>query len=256
MLKAKYEKQANQNLGPGARRVLKFMFESWTTDNLCDLYLLVENKYIPAHKVVLASYSQVMADLLCKYPKSKCVHIDMSDYDRVTVMSVLSFLYTTDVDITDTNVAKILACSTELGVQVLIDMCREHLSKFNSTNVREFYKIAKKFGLVDLQLQMKPHVFTTLQDVVNDPQFEEYTYDDLVILLTSEEYARTELQLFQAIVRWIDFDRKQRVMYAPQLLQYVQFRTMSIGELTSQVEIHTHLFDPSNTYKMLYDAMK
>ena len=112
MLKSKYDKQVTEQksvtFSPGAKRVLKFMFEAWITGNFCDLYFYVEDKYIPAHKVAVASYSQFLADLLCQYPKGEVVCVDMHDFSKGTVMLALTFVYTTDIDITDNNVEEIL----------------------------------------------------------------------------------------------------------------------------------------------------
>ena len=260
MLRSKYDKQVTHEnsttFSPGAKRVLKFMFEAWITGNFCDLYFYVEEQYIPAHKVAVASYSQFLADLLCKYPKGEVVCVDMHDFAKGTVMLVLTFVYTTDIDISDNNVEDVLACSLELGIEILTQLCKTHLSRYDATNMKSFFKIARRFELNELMLELKPQVYQTLQDVVEDTNFEEITSDELVIMITSSEYRKTELEIFQAIVAWIDMDRKNRMQFARKLLEHVRFSAMTPDVMAAQVETHTHIFDPQSCYKLLYEGMK
>ena len=264
VLRAKYETQGfpnrenDPNYLAGAYRVLRFMYDIWMNEQLIDMYFHTTGEDIPAHKIAVASYSTILADRFIQFPKGEIVVVEMNNFTREILMTVLYFIYTTDIQIFDNSVSSLMECANDLGIEMLTKLCKQHLEQFNTTNAIQFFYIAKTHGMSDLQERIRSYICQHFIEIVNSPTFGNLAFELLLEIVKKDDELciSSELDLFLAIVRWIEFDKPVRLQLAPSLLRHVRFHFIHPDILQSDVEVHAELFRERTSFDMLYQAMK
>ena len=241
----------------GASRVLRYMFQMWREQHLCDVHLKVQGGDIYAHKAAMAAYSNVLGERFASMPFGNTATIDLTDLPPETVLAVLEFIYTTDISISDANVGSLLFCASELGIEILVKLCMEHLSKISPENAMFYFSIVEQQGLEELRQKIYDYTCANFLKIVNSPEFVHMPLEKLIHLLCVDNLAiGSELDIFLAIVRWIDHSRAERLPMAPMLLACVRFQLLSPEILATKVETFGWIFTPKECYDILYAAMK
>ena len=83
-------------------------------------------------------------------------------------------------------------------------------------------------------------------------------FERLICILNSDcVNIPNEIEVFCAVVSWIDFDRGQRICYAPRLLQCgVRMHCISPEQLICKVETVEWLFDIPECEYLLNEAIR
>jgi len=79
------------------------------------------------------------------------VSIDMSEFPVDVICAVLTFVYTTELEINDESVGPLLKCADELGICLIVSMCIDYLTNVNVDTAIMFYSISENYGLVDIK---------------------------------------------------------------------------------------------------------
>ena len=77
--------------------------------------------------------------------------IDMSEFPINVICDVLTFVYTTELEITSETVGPLLKCADELGICIVVDMCVDFLSNVSVDTAIMFYSIAENYNLCDIK---------------------------------------------------------------------------------------------------------
>ena len=105
----------------GARKVLQYLYVSWRKGLLCDVILKLSNGEIKAHKVALASYSRMLGTKFkgSSMTEPEATLLDLTEFDSDAVMTVLYFIYTTEIEINDYNVAQVTMITIQTNCQII-----------------------------------------------------------------------------------------------------------------------------------------
>ena len=107
----------------GARRVLKYMQNLWQNNKLCDVILECNGGRLKAHKVALGAYSEKLSKNFAEFPITELLTIDLREFSKESVHVILLFVYTTELNISNMNVAEVLSCSAELDITYVKNSC-------------------------------------------------------------------------------------------------------------------------------------
>lgn len=241
----------------GACKVLKFMYCMWREQEMCDLIIRAAGGDIYAHKVALAAYSRPLSDKFTKMPIGEVATIDLTDIPSESVLAILEFAYTTDIIIRDTNVGEILFCATEIGFEILIKLCLEHLSKYNPDNAMLYFTITEQQGLDELSQKIYNYICSGFLEIVQSDQFVHMPLEKLVHLLSVNNLTiNSELDVFLAIVGWVDHSRRDRLPMAAMLLKCVRFQLLSAEILITKVETVDWMFASRECHDIVCSAYK
>lgn len=232
------------------------MNDLWRHEKLCDVVIPVDSGELRAHKIALGAYSDSLSAKFAEFPQGEVMCIDLSDFKRDIVYTLLHFLYTTELHITQTNVGPLLVCANELGIAIIAHMCRSYLGNFNIDTALIFYAIADSHNFDDIRDRIYGFLCERFSDIVVSSQFLFVPYDKVLSLLSSESLSATELQVFQAVARWVSHKKNERMPYSLSLLKCVRFYLISPEDLANKVETVHFIFEPRENFNILYDAFK
>ena len=240
-----------------ARRVLDFMCSMWRKQLFCDLVLQLPKGELHAHKMAFAAHSTALADKFAEYPSDEIISLDLADFQADIVFAITSFLYTTDLEINDDNVGQLLTCGAELGLEALVGLCRAYLSNYNVHNAILYHSIAETEGITDLRDDIFDFICHHFSEIVKSRHYPKVQFERIASLLSRDQLGvSSELEVFHAVVTWVNHDRAQRLPLAPMLMKCVRFHLMAPDVLVTKVEAVDWIFEPRECHNVLYDAFK
>ena len=134
---------------------------------LCDIDIIVGDNRIPAHKCILAAGSDYFKSLFCGPLKQDLSEVNLSTVtdDFESVVSVIDFLYTGDINVDDENLEIILKLSSFLLISMLRGMCISYMeTSLDLDNCIQFYLLAAEFMIPELEQNLSKTVSSRFHD--------------------------------------------------------------------------------------------
>ena len=255
--KSKPECADNPLYCAAARRVLHFMYTLWRNERLCDVVIQTAGEKLIAHKVALAAYSDALDEKLKDFTPSDVIAINMCDFQYDVVHMMLHFIYTVEIDLNIDNIGPVLACAIELGIDIVIHLCKEFLWKYTVDTALVCYFIAEQVGWQDILDSIYKALCLNFLDIVQQDDFLRINLQLLLRLLTDDcLVVCSELDVFFAMARWVDSCRDERIRCAACLLQCVRLQLICPETLVCKVEAVDFIFSQPDTHMILYEAFK
>jgi kelch-like protein 7 len=66
----------------------------------------------------------------------------------------------------------------------------------------------------------------------------------------------SEMEVYEAAMRWIDFDRPNRLKCLQEAIKTVRFSLIAPDEISNKIEIHSVFHDNPSILKMIFNAYK
>jgi hypothetical protein len=238
-------------------KIQEFLSKMWLEQKLCDTVLLLRDGQMYVHKVVFAAHSQALISDFQKFPSGKMLYIQLKDFDPSVVFDLTEYLYTGKLNLTTSNATELYECASELGITTLMQAVRTFFTSFDASNVFEYLARCDGEGLSELRAEIMRYISQHFHDVVYSSGFLNLTLSSLLLLLSSEDLSvMSELEVFLAVVRWVDFNRSERLQHAESLLRCVRFRLLDPEVLATRVELIDWIFSPRKCHEQLMDAYK
>jgi len=145
-----------------SRRAFQYLHGAWLDQVLCDVTLITSDGHLLAHKVVLTAGSpsldalyrhqqHVLMDAGHEHTSELAAQLDLSDFSMEPVADVVNFVYTGDIDLDNKNIGQVTACCRELGIALLVNICRKYLiDACDPYNVVLHYSVASNNAFNDL----------------------------------------------------------------------------------------------------------
>ncbi|OMO75669.1 BTB/POZ-like protein [Corchorus capsularis] len=134
---------------------------------------------IPAHRVILASRSEIFKNMLdsddCKAPVPPSHTITLPELNSEELKSLLEFLYsgTLPLDKLEKHVNSLLIAADKYGIQFLQEFCQCYLlNSLNVSNVLDVLETSEARSNKELKESAMNFIFRNMEDVVLSDQYE------------------------------------------------------------------------------------
>ena len=245
-----------------AQSVLAALENLRRREELCDVILKVAEREIKAHRVVLAAVSPYFnAMFTSDLVESKQEVINLTDLDPLAVQMVVEFAYVARVNITVDNVQSLLNVASLLQVETLVEKCcyfLEHeLHPSNCLGIRRF---AHNHGCLSLSKIAYDYAMRNFSQVTQLEEFFQCPLEEILELISEDAlYVRHEEEVYEAAVRWVKYNLKDRMNTVPMLAEQIRFPLMAWEFLVTKVlddgfitrnAGSSHLFEEARMYHM------
>ncbi|XP_055349187.1 kelch-like protein 2 [Paramacrobiotus metropolitanus] len=200
---------------------------------LCDVFLKGAEEAaagIPCHRIVLSAHSTYFLTMFTSdYKESADRDIQLRNIDSRTLTELVTYAYTLDIAVAEENVEPLLVAALFLDFAPVVRMCWDFLeSRLNASNCLRVQCLAGMHH--NPRLAEKAHIYI-LQNFVRVAKTQDFLLinpEKIMELLASDNlFVETEDQVFEAVHRWIDYDRAGRTAHLTDVLQSV--RTAFLG---------------------------
>ncbi len=216
-------------------RVWENLRELFYQDHLTDVMLAAEGQSIPCHKMLLAAASKFFCDKFITNPESlehNILDIEHIDFDTLT--SVVTYIYSGDIELTVTKTEKLLPASVSLMLPELTKECKTFLGERNS-NISDciaVYYIAKDNSLENTANEAWENMLDNFQDIIRTNAFKELSETELQKYIGDKDLkVGSGEPMFEAVVSWVRHDMDNRKDRFPTLLEHVTLSHCSIDFL-------------------------
>lgn len=189
------------------RAILGTMLDDPQLSGLCDVVIVVEGCKFPAHRAVLAAASRVFKAMFTNCMREReAKEIVLASLDHRSWRMALQYIYTAQVDIQDEESALLLLSSARMyQLETLETFVEKFLvSRLKVVNCFELLGHAEHYDLEELKKEAKATMEDRFEEVSLSPAFAQCPVELVEELVQSSELVvRSEMQVFEAIARWI-----------------------------------------------------
>lgn len=193
---------------------------------LCDVTLMADEKSFPAHKNVLASCSTYLKNLFSSDGGLNSDHevVEVRGVSSEGLKHVINFVYTSELELTMTNVQHVLAAAGHLQLKEILNFCKSFLmteiSVYNCVNI---IHIAEHYELSGVEEKAYSFIAEHLNELVKTEELQKLSVNNMSFLLDSYSLKNvSELELFEAARQWLLFDT-DRYKSVRQLMEKIHF---------------------------------
>ncbi|XP_078685694.1 kelch repeat and BTB domain-containing protein 2-like [Branchiostoma floridae x Branchiostoma belcheri] len=200
--------------------VLRGLNELRERAELTDVVLEVEGRSFPCHRAVLASCSQYFRRMFTSgYAESKQDRITIQDVSGVAMATILDYAYTGCLQTEPDQVQAVMSAARLLQVEFVCSQAAEYMKKhLDMSNCADVLMYADMLGDLDLQETSVMYMASRFNQVVLQPSFLQLSLPLLQSLLNRDDLmAKSEDDIVQAALRWIEFNKEDRLQHLPAL---------------------------------------
>ena len=204
-------------------------------------------KCIPAHKFILAISSPVFYATFYGEMAETAGTIQLPDCDYESLLELLRFLYSDEVNLSGSNVMQVLYLAKKYLVPSLADKCTEYLHEhLEAANVFSVLPQAQKFEDKDLEERCWEVIEAQTEKALTSEEFVTLEKSVVESVVKRERLNVKEVDLFKAVDRWVtkeverqrltpDGKVKRRIL-GEEIVKAIRFPVMSPKEFASVLD--------------------
>lgn len=241
-----------------ASLVLKGLESLLDLEELCDVTLQTEDgRSISAHRNVLSVGSPYFRAMFTgQLKESKKEVITLKGVAGEALRCIVRFVYTSSIDVNDTNVDDILSASDLFQMKEITNVCCQFLKEqLQPCNCLGIAAIASGFSCEELWSEARKYAVKCFNQVTKCDEFKELSLEAVKQLLMDENVCiRSEEDVYDAAVEWLS-SSEDRLKYSAEILCCVRLPVLSPTFLNSQVISNEWLINDPECKQMLEEAL-
>lgn len=197
---------------------------------LCDITLCTEEKELDAHRIVLACFSPYFSAMFKnEHKESSQQNVFMQGIDSEALSDLISYAYSSSLTINASNVQNLLAAASLLQITSVVEACCRFLqANLDVENCLGIAYFAEMHSCSHLYKQSWQFVLENFSEVSQCDEFLTVPDSYLKELVKSENLnVRSEEQVLNCVLEWLDHDRAARIKTVTSILQYVKLPLIS-----------------------------
>ncbi|XP_014587613.2 kelch-like protein 1 isoform X1 [Equus caballus] len=225
---------------------------------LCDVILIVGNRKIPAHRLVLSSVSDYFAAMFTSdVCEAKQEEIKMEGIDPNALWDLVQFAYTGCLELKEDTIENLLAAACLLQLPQVVEVCCHFLMKLlhpsNCLGIRAF---ADAQGCIELMKVAHSYTMENIMEVIRNQEFLLLPAEELHKLLASDDVnVPDEETIFHALMMWVKYDMQRRCNDLSMLLAFIRLPLLP-PQILADLENHALFKNDLECQKLILEAMK
>lgn len=203
-----------------------------------DVRLKIGDKLFPAHRVVLASYSDYFHSMFIDGREANQEVIELKDTSTSPEIFkiVLDSIYTGDLHVNQNSVFEVLLTASQLQVASVVQLCCDFVKKEfieNGIHVKNYSLLctsAERLGLRDLKEAAEAKMASMYKDVCESKEFLTHiNADQLLSLLGRDDLnSPSEAFIFKSAMKWIKYKGEERMAVAGKIIGAVRLGLVDV----------------------------
>ncbi|XP_052281875.1 kelch-like protein 10 [Dreissena polymorpha] len=172
---------------------------------------------------------------------------------------IIEYAYTGRVEVDADNVEELLAAADQFHVMGIVKACSDFLtSELTPDNCIGIHKFAKAYFCHILERNsFKVIMYDFLTVMTESSEFLNLSADELADILSRDELnVKNEELVFDAVVRWIDFDPERRKEHMALLLRSMRLGLLTTHFFVEKVKPHPYVKDSDSCKAIVIDILK
>ena len=203
-----------------------------------DIRLKVGDTLFPAHRVVLASYSDYFHAIFTDGKEANQEVIEMKDksISPEIFKIVMDSIYTGDLHVNQKSVFEVLLAASQLQIESVVQLCCDFVKKefidnrIDLKNYSVLCTVTERLGLRDLQEAAEAKMASMYKDVCESKEFLTHVNaDQLLSLLGRDDLnSPSEAFVFKSTMKWIKYKGEERMSVAGKVIGAVRLGLVDV----------------------------
>ena len=219
----------------------------------CDFTIKTETQDFPVHKCLLGVVSEFFKRMFETNMKEKFENSVVIETIEAEIMKVvIEFLYGNTDSIDSDNVYEVLKAADYLQVQDLMTHCADFMSgKLTKKNAITIWMLAKQYNLENLVTESQNVLHYKFVFILKQEEFLKICPAYITDFMKLRCENITEENIYEAIMKWVDFDSDNRCKYFSSLFQLLDLNKINKKFLCEVISNNKLIHDDCNCSKML-----
>ena len=203
-----------------------------------DIRLKVGDSLFPAHRVVLASYSDYFHSIFTDGKEANQEVIEMKDksISPEIFKIVMDSIYTGDLHVNQKSIFEVLLAASQLQIASVVQLCCDFVKKefienrIDLKNYSVLCTVAERLDLRDLQEAAEAKMASMYKDVCETKEFLTHiNADQLLSLLGRDDLnSPSEAFVFKSVMKWIKYKGEERMPVAGKVIGAVRLGLVDV----------------------------
>ena len=228
-------------------------------ESLCDVKLLANGKAFPAHRNILSASCPYFNKLFTTDMKEKGnSQVYLEGIQDRALDELLTYFYTGKLKVTQENVEHLVTVSDYFLVSRVKNIaCKFLEANLDTSNALYIFTFAEDYNCGSLASASRTFIASNFVEVTKTESFLMLDVNQLSCLLSSDNIiVNKEEEVFEAVVRWAEFNRCERQQFLSELLRDVRLQTIPIDYLKTNVMEHKLIKNNVCCLHMVREAVK
>ena len=211
-----------------------------------DVRLKVGDTLFPAHRVVLASYSDYFRAIFTdgKEANHELIELNEKRISPEMFKIVMDSIYSGDLHVNQKNVSEVLLTAGQLQIASVVQLCWYFLKKefkangIDLKNYSVLCAVAERLGLRDLQEAAEAKMASIYKDVCDSKEFLTHiNADQLLSLLGRDDLnSPSEAFVFKSVIKWIKYKGEERMPVAGKVIGAVRLGLVDVKTVIEELK--------------------
>ncbi|XP_014783349.1 kelch-like protein 24 isoform X2 [Octopus bimaculoides] len=212
--------------------------------NYTDVTIIIEDKKFPCHRAILAAGSYYFKSMFSSgMEETHKNSFTIKQIDPLVFGHVLHFIYTGSITITTGIVFELFSQSHMFQISTLVELCVQFFKEeISDSNCLCALSLSDAHAHKELYEFTKEYACKHFTSLIKDEDFLRLSGECVIDLLNDRRLnCTTESQVFEAAVKWLEYDIEHRKSFRYQMMTCVKFPLIAQSYLLDYVIKSNHM---------------
>ncbi|XP_078682727.1 kelch repeat and BTB domain-containing protein 8-like isoform X1 [Branchiostoma floridae x Branchiostoma belcheri] len=217
---------------------------------LQDVVLEVEGRRFPCHRLVLSAASPYFRAMFTSdMAESRQKTVVLQGLDADMFEEILSYIYSGTLHVSLDKVQHLYQAADLLQLDYVRDRCSSYMAmNVERSTCVDLYKFADVFGVAVVWNSCLQYICQHFVEVSSSEEFCILSVDQLTEIISHDELeVKKETEVWEAVVRWVQHSREDRLQHLPSILHHIRFNLLTSDDTAAILEHPLVREDPGSS---------
>ncbi|XP_078597461.1 kelch repeat and BTB domain-containing protein 12-like [Branchiostoma floridae x Branchiostoma japonicum] len=197
---------------------------------LQDVVLEVEGRRFPCHRLVLSVRSPYFRAMFTSdMAESRQKTVVLQDINADAFEEILNYVYSGTINVPQDKVQPLYQAADLLQLDYVKNACRNYMvTNVDSSSCVDLYRFADFYSLDAVQNRSLQCICRFFAEVSNTEKFYSLSVNQLTEIISYDKLnVKEETTVWEAVVRWVQHSREDRLHHLPSILPHIRFNLMT-----------------------------
>ncbi|XP_013786072.1 kelch-like protein 5 [Limulus polyphemus] len=226
---------------------------------LTDVTLVVGDRRIPAHRLVLSSASDYFAAMFTNNLREAVEQeVVLHNVDPDALSCLIEYCYTGTIELHENTAEVLLSTASLLQLHEVVRFCSGFMiHQLHPSNCIGIHLFAESQGCIELQKTAYNYIMENFTEVIHNQEFILLPSEELHELLLSDDInVPSEEIVFHSLITWLNHDVSNRKKHLGKLLGAVRLPLLAPQFIADHVEENSLLRSDRMCQDLIMEALK
>ncbi|XP_035689797.1 kelch repeat and BTB domain-containing protein 2-like [Branchiostoma floridae] len=223
-----------------------------------DVVLEVEGRRFPCHRLVLSAASPYFRAMFTSdMAESRQKTVVLQGLDADMFVEILSYIYSGTLHVSLDKVQPLYQAADLLQLDYVRDTCSSYMAmNVECSTCVDLYKFAEVFSVDIVRNRCLQLINRHFVEVSSREEFCSLNVNQLTEIISHDELeVKEETTVWEAVVRWVQHSREDRIHHLPSILPHIRFNLLTPDDTAAILEHPLVREDPGSS-EVIRDAVQ